>query len=164
MQVLADAGADPLLGTLPRQVPVKPRAGGIGPPHTEGGFESPLLAAVRGEHDRERRFLLNGLFVDRDLEERLALETVELAIDLGADIEAVDGNGNTVLHSAASINFVPLVRLLAERGANLEAMNKSGRTPLDAAKAAEERRARRSDTVESGSSTVDILQELGASD
>ena len=162
MQSLADAGADPLLGTLPHAVPVKARAGGVGPPRAEGGFESPLLAAVRGQHDRERRFHLDGRFEDRELEERLALEAVALAIDLGADIEAVDSGGNTVMHSAASINVIPLVRLLAERGADLEAKNKSGRTPLDAAKAAQERRARRSDTVELGPSTVEVLQELGA--
>ncbi len=162
MQVLADGGADPSIRTLPRPVPVKARAGGVGPPRMEGGFETPLLAAVRGQNDRERRFLLDGRFVDRAAEERLALQAVSIAIDHGADIDALDRGGNTVLHGAASNNFIPLIRLLAERGAQLEMKNKGGRTPLDVAKAAEERRGRRSDTVESGPSAADVLRELGA--
>ncbi len=162
MRLLADAGADPSLPTLPRPVPVKARAGGVGPPQTEGGLETPILAAVKGGHDRERRFLLDGQFIDRETEERLAVEAVSLAIDHGAKIDAVDRGGNTALHSAASTNFIPLIKLLAERGADLEVKNKGGRTPLDAAEAAEKRRARRSDTVEDGPSAADVLRELGA--
>ena len=162
MRALIDEGGDPSLTTLERLVPVKARAGGVGPPRIEGGLEPPLIAAVKGRNDRERRFLLDGRFNDRDGEERLALETVSLAIDLGADVNGVDGGGNTALHSAASINFIPLVRLLVERGANLEIRNRGGQTPLAAAEAAEKRRGRRSDTVESGPSTADVLRELGA--
>lgn len=61
-----------------------------------------------------------------------SLAALELCLDAGADIDAADGSGQTLLHIAASSND-ELVRWLADRGADLVARDKAGRTPLDVA-------------------------------
>jgi len=66
-------------------------------------------------------------------EESEALEAVKLLLDLGADVNTVDQNGDTAMHGAA-YNISPLVvKLLAERGADPRIWskpNKAGGTPL----------------------------------
>lgn len=58
-------------------------------------------------------------------------------IRLGANPEAVDENGNTVLSNAASKNNLALVRLLVSIGSDLTHKNRQGLTPLDLAERAE---------------------------
>ena len=68
---------------------------------------------------------------------------VELLLARGANLEAVDQDGNTPLHDAAAqsagsygwpVEFlVEVVELLLNRGADPEATNNSGQTPLDVA-------------------------------
>ena len=58
---------------------------------------------------------------------------MQLLLDLGADINAVDNNGDTAMHGAAYGNFPTIVQLLADRGANADIWkrpDKQGRTPL----------------------------------
>jgi hypothetical protein len=66
-------------------------------------------------------------------EESEALEAVKMLLDLGADINGVNNDGDTAMHGAA-YNIYPLVvKLLAERGADPQVWskpNKFGRTPL----------------------------------
>ena len=50
-----------------------------------------------------------------------ALEAVQLALELGGDVNAVDGYGYTALHGAAHRAAPAIVQLLAERGAKLDA-------------------------------------------
>jgi ankyrin repeat protein len=62
-----------------------------------------------------------------------ALETVRALLDLGADMNAVDDNGETAMHGAAYQSRAKIVNLLAERGADINVWhrkNKSGWTPL----------------------------------
>ena len=67
---------------------------------------------------------------------------VRVALDHGADVNAVDGRGRTPLMYAAISDFLPLdvVKLLIERGADVNAKSQhkdsgdSGRTALDLAK------------------------------
>lgn len=61
------------------------------------------------------------------------LEAVELALDLGHDINAVDDNGETAMHGAAYKNLPGVVEFLAEKGADISIWNRSnkfGWTPL----------------------------------
>ena len=61
------------------------------------------------------------------------VETMRLALDLGVDIDAVDDNGETVMHWAALRNRAPAIRFLADKGARIEVWNrenKNGSTPL----------------------------------
>lgn len=61
------------------------------------------------------------------------IETVKLLLELGADINAADDNGETALHGAAYKNLPQVVELLAERGAKTEFIsrkNRHGWTPL----------------------------------
>jgi len=161
MRLLVAAGADPRLTTLELWRQVFERAGGVGPPSITGGFETPLMAAVRGSSDRNR-FFLNRRDANKG-EERKALETIKFAASLGSDIDAIDQNGNTVLHTAASRNYITIVQFLAERGASLNIKNNAGRTPLDLAVSAEERRALGVNQVdESSANTAALLRKLGA--
>jgi ankyrin repeat protein len=61
------------------------------------------------------------------------LAAVEYLITLGADVNAVDENGETAMHGAAYKNLPKMVQLLAAKGAKIEVWNKKdkwGWTPL----------------------------------
>jgi ankyrin repeat protein len=61
-----------------------------------------------------------------------AFQTIKLCLEHGADVNAANASGETLLHQAVQRGDA-LVRLLAERGAKLDARDKQGRTPLDVA-------------------------------
>jgi uncharacterized protein len=67
--------------------------------------------------------------------EHAALAAIELCLDRGADVNAVDENGQTAVHLAVAQAEDSVIRLLASRGANLNAKDKQGRTPIDLARA-----------------------------
>src|SRR5262245_14439446 len=56
-----------------------------------------------------------------------------LSLLAGADANARDSSGASVLHVAVTANFEPLVDVLLVKGANPEAKDPRGRTPLFAA-------------------------------
>ena len=58
------------------------------------------------------------------------LERVKALLENGAEVNARDMDGLTVLHHAASDGRIDIVRLLIERGADVNAMDEEGRTPL----------------------------------
>lgn len=104
MKLLIELGADPLLPNFDGTTPLLAAAGvGTNEPEEEAGDESE------------------------------ALEAVKLLLDLGADVNTVDKNGDTAMHGAA-FNISPrVVQLLADRGANPQIWknpNKAGGTPL----------------------------------
>jgi hypothetical protein len=66
-------------------------------------------------------------------EEPEVLEAAKLLISLGADVNAVDANGETAMHGAALKNLPKVVQFLADNGAKVEVWNKEndfGSTPL----------------------------------
>ena len=104
MRLLLELGADPFLPNFNNTTPLLAAAGvGTQEPQEEAGEESE------------------------------SLEAVKLLLDRGADINAVNNNGDTAMHGAA-YNIAPLViKLLAERGADPQVWknpNQFGRTPL----------------------------------
>ncbi len=64
------------------------------------------------------------------------LEAAQLLLKLGADVNAVDANGETAMHGAAYKNLPKVVQFLADSGARIEIWNrpnKYGWTPLSIA-------------------------------
>lgn len=58
-----------------------------------------------------------------------ALEAAKLLVELGAEVNAVDGNGDTALHGAAYRGAKDVAQLLIEHGAKINVTNKIGWTP-----------------------------------
>jgi len=61
------------------------------------------------------------------------LEAAQYLLKLGADVNAVDANGETAMHGAALKNLPKVVQFLADNGAKVEVWNKRnsfGSTPL----------------------------------
>ena len=104
MRLLASLGADPNLTNSEGTTPLIASAGlGTRSPGEDSGTESEVL------------------------------EAVQVALDLGADINAVNLNGETAMHGAAYKNLPAVVELLAAKGAKIELWNKKnkfGWTPL----------------------------------
>lgn len=104
MRLLLELGADPLLPNFDGTTPLLAAAGvGTNEPQEEAGEESE------------------------------AVEAVKLLLDLGADINTVDKNGDTAMHGAAFAISPQVVKLLGERGADPKIWskpNKAGGTPL----------------------------------
>jgi len=104
MRELLKLGADPLLPNADNSTPLMAAAGlGTANPLEEAGTEAE------------------------------ALEAVQLLLELGADVNAVDTNGDTAIHGAAYGNFPAIVQVLADRGADINIWKRAdteGRTPL----------------------------------
>jgi uncharacterized protein len=56
-----------------------------------------------------------------------ALAAVKLLLDLGADLNIVDRNGETAMHGASYQNRANLVQLFADRGADIKVWNQKNR-------------------------------------
>ena len=108
MRALAEVGADPLLPNVESSTPLMAAAGlGTRSPGEDAGTEEEVVAAL------------------------------QVALDLGADVNAVDDNGETAMHGAAYKNHPKAVDLLAANGAAIEIWNqhnKYGWTPLSIAR------------------------------
>ncbi len=107
MQALLAAGADPALGPRDGTTPL-------------------IVAAGLGVVEEETR-----------IPETRRLQALEMLLDLGADINAVNAAGNTALHAAAFVGFDAVARFLVQRGAFLNTKNKRGQTPLKVASGVE---------------------------
>lgn len=104
MELLTKLGADPLVANSQRTSPLLAAAGvGVGAPEEAPGTEPDVLEAVK------------------------------LLLKLGADVNAVDDNGETAMHGAAYRNHPMVVQFLTDKGAKIAVWNKpnkGGLTPL----------------------------------
>ena len=95
MRTLAALGADPFIPNVDNSTPLMVAAGlATRSPGEDAGTESEVL------------------------------EAVQVALELGADINAVDNNGETAMHGAAYKNLPKVVKFLAAKGAKIEVWNR----------------------------------------
>ena len=100
MQILAKAGASPRLAA-------------------DDGTTPLMAAAGLGRNLTESR-----------LTQDQSLAAVRLALELGADVNAANDNGDTALHGAARIKSPVLAQFLVDQGADVNVRNRKGQTPL----------------------------------
>ena len=105
MRLLVELDADPLLPNDDNSTPLMVAAGlGTASPGEDPGTEPEVVEAVK------------------------------LALELGGDLNAVDDNGETVMHGAAYKHFPAVIEYLDEAGADIGVWNQEnarGWTPLD---------------------------------
>ena len=108
MRMLAELGADPLMTNNDRSTALMAAAGvGARSPGEDAGTEEEVL------------------------------EAMDVALSLGADINAVDAHGETAMHGAAYKNLPAAVKFLADKGAKSDIWNRKnefGWTPLTIAR------------------------------
>jgi len=70
--------------------------------------------------------------VDQTADEgpKALLEAVQLCVDLGLDVNAVNSMGLTAVHGAANRGSDDIIRFLVSKGARLDVKDKEGRTPV----------------------------------
>ena len=131
MRLLAAAGADPLHPTANNMTPL-------------------MMAAGVG-------WVIGEAVVNEDA----ALKAVEVALEFGADVNAVSDGGDTALHGAVLAAMDKVVEFLVAHGADVNARNKDDETPLAIAKGLGTIRAGHRGNSES---TAALLRTLGALD
>jgi ankyrin repeat protein len=98
-------------------------------------------------------------------DEEITLRTAAAAIELGANLNAVNTDGDTALHLAAALALNKVVQLLVDRGARLDIKNKRELTPLGMATSAQLMRGPLGVfglSADERKPTADLLRRLGA--
>jgi ankyrin repeat protein len=62
--------------------------------------------------------------------QKALLEAVQLCVDLGLDVNAINSMGLTAVHGAANRGSDDIIRFLVSKGARVDVKDKEGRTPL----------------------------------
>ena len=124
-----------------------------------------LMAPVAKLSERGRRIGVRSPREESRATEQATVDPIQAALDLGADVNAADEQGNTALHAAAAGQLNGVVQLLAAHDANLELQNEQEETPLMLASTQQRRRLGDRANGEADSeklSTADLLRQLGA--
>jgi ankyrin repeat protein len=138
-------------------------AGGADPRTPLPDGTTPLMAAAGVDNERldrreRRRDPIEYEALASSLE-GIAFRGAEAVLQAGADIDAVNNDGNTAVHHAAINKKPSVVELLAKHGAKLEVKNKRGQTPLGIANL---KTRMQSEEAAIDSVMVDLLHRLGA--
>ena len=157
MKLLISHGADPGLPTMKlfsRRGPEDPVAGadksGLAPLPIGGPGATPLHAAAgpgyaMGFAGNSHHVAPGGM-----------LPAVKYLVEeLGADVNAVDHDGNSVVHHAASRGDTEMIKFLVSKGADVKKINRSGQTTIDVANGPVQRTQPYPDTIK-------LLESLGA--
>jgi uncharacterized protein len=159
MKLLASYGADPHIPTM--KPAGRPRLGdgeqretkevsNLPPVPLGGPSVTPLQAAAgvgygEGFAANAHRFAPAGM-----------LGAVQYLVDVqGADVNAVDHEGMTALHHAASRGDNEMINYLVSKGANVKAVDREGRTTVDMANGPVQR-------IQPFTETIKLLESLGA--
>jgi ankyrin repeat protein len=154
MKVLLGHGADP---NAALKLPTLQRAHTPGEPALHTGSTSLMRAAKNGDAAAIRLLLEHGAnpnaqqkngttalmlaaglgrgtgaFTKDYATEAELLESVKLLVAAGADVNAVNDEGDSPLHYGAQASD-DIVKFLADKGAKLDAKDKKGRTPVEMA-------------------------------
>jgi ankyrin repeat protein len=111
-----------------------------------------LMAAAGSKEGNARDADRRGLAIidgGKMPDEGAVVETTAVALIQPGEIDAVNRNGDTAVHAAASMGYDRVVKLLAEKGANLNVKNNRGLTPLATLKGR-------------NAGTAELLRKLGA--
>lgn len=117
------------------------------------GNTTPLMVAAGAAQDVTTR--------RNEQERKSALDAVRLLVELGADVNATNDDGQTALHPAAFNGADEIVQFLASRGAAVDVRDKNGETPWSMASGISPVLRLRG-LYGTHPSTVELLQKLGA--
>jgi ankyrin repeat protein len=89
-----------------------------------------------------------------------AVQTIELLVNAGADVNARDSRGQTALHGAALWGWNDVVKTLVANKADLLAKDAKGMTPLDSAMGRNGGHGRGNTRIEVHQATAKLIEEL----
>jgi ankyrin repeat protein len=92
---------------------------------TRNGVNPIMMAANVGTREED--------MTGRGKTEKDAIDTINLLLAAGGEINGSDNNGRAALHGAALWGLADVVRVLHQKGADINIKDKRGYTPLDAA-------------------------------